>query len=84
MSSIRKGDWKLVYRMRTFSLELYNLKEDLQESNDVSSEHPQIVKELASELSRKFREWKTPMPRFKDTLEEIPLPDSIDLRNLSN
>ncbi len=36
LSAIRKGDWKLVYRMHDGRLELYNLKKDLSEKNDVS------------------------------------------------
>ena len=37
LSAIRKGDWKLVYRMHDARLELYNLKKDLSEKHDVSA-----------------------------------------------
>ncbi|MBQ0080090.1 MAG: sulfatase-like hydrolase/transferase [Alistipes sp.] len=77
MSSIRKGDWKLVYRMLSGTLELYNISEDIEEKNDVASQHEDIVRELALFLSEKFKEWKTPMPRLHSTLEEIPLPACI-------
>jgi arylsulfatase A-like enzyme len=40
-SAIRRGDWKLVN-----GTELYNLKYDIGESNDLSSEYPQKAEEL--------------------------------------
>jgi arylsulfatase len=59
---VRKGDWKLVSRYendfryferwnfpieaRTMEWELYNVKEDRWELNELSSEHPDIVEEL--------------------------------------
>lgn len=57
---VRKGDWKLLYANRwpkefkntypkdrgTNQIELYNLKEDIGEKNDLSKEHPDIVKNL--------------------------------------
>ncbi|MGI9458137.1 MAG: arylsulfatase [Aeoliella sp.] len=47
--AIRKGDWKGV-RQNTkkgkSKLELYNLRDDPAESNNVASEHPEVVKQL--------------------------------------
>ena len=40
MSAVRKGDWKLVYRMHTGELELYNLRDDIGERNDLAASHP--------------------------------------------
>ncbi|MBE6192941.1 MAG: sulfatase [Rikenellaceae bacterium] len=77
LSAVRKGDWKLVYRMRTGKLELYNLKTDIGEQNDLSAAHPEIVKELAVELSAKLRGWNSPMPRQRETGKSIPLPDEL-------
>ncbi len=77
LSAVRKGDWKLVYRMRTGKLELYNLKTDIGEQNDLSAAHPEIVKELAVELSVKLRGWNSPMPRQRETGKSIPLPDEL-------
>ncbi len=45
--AIRKGDWKLV-RVETGPAALHNLREDLGESKDLSSAHPDTVKELQS------------------------------------
>jgi arylsulfatase A-like enzyme len=40
-SAIRSGDWKLVNGTK-----LYNLKDDIQESHDLSSEYPQQAEKL--------------------------------------
>jgi arylsulfatase A-like enzyme len=54
---VRKGDWKLIFDLETIdevsmntivAEELYNLKEDLVESNDLIEKHPKIVEELKS------------------------------------
>lgn len=76
MSSIRQGDWKLVYRMRTKTLELYNLKEDISESNNIISLHCDIAQNLAKILSDKLREWNSPMPYELDSTQ-VKYPDEI-------
>ncbi|MBR7182589.1 MAG: sulfatase [Alistipes sp.] len=77
LSAVRKGEWKLVYRMRTGALELYNLKTDIGEKSDVAAQYPEKVKELAVELSSKLRAWNSPMPRLRATGKNIPLPDEL-------
>lgn len=42
--AVRKGDWKLL--VKSGKPYLYNLSSDLHEDNDVSSQNPEIVKEL--------------------------------------
>ncbi|MCB9208963.1 MAG: sulfatase [Ignavibacteriales bacterium] len=49
-SAIRKGKWKLVEFYETGEIELYNLKEDLSEKNNLSEKYPEKVKELKTEL----------------------------------
>ena len=48
--AVRKGDWKLVsYNVKNpekQTLELYNLKDDIGEENNVAADHPEIVQEL--------------------------------------
>ncbi len=77
LTAVRKGDWKLVYRMHDAKLELYNLKDDLSEKNDVAAKNPKIVKELAKELSDRLRKWDAPMPVVKATGKLVPMPDEI-------
>ncbi|MGH9630927.1 MAG: sulfatase-like hydrolase/transferase, partial [Bryobacteraceae bacterium] len=46
--AVRTGDWKGV-RPKSMSapIELYNIKEDIGETRDVASEHPDVVKRIA-------------------------------------
>lgn len=77
LSAVRKGDWKLVYRMHDAKLELYNLKDDLSERNDVAAEHPEIVRQLARELGGRLRAWEAPMPVVRATGQLVPMPDEL-------
>ena len=77
LSAVRKGDWKLVYRMRTGKLELYNLREDIGEQHDLAAKYPERVKELAVELSETLRKWNSPMPSNRTTGEVVPMPDKL-------
>ena len=77
LSAVRKGDWKLVYRMRTGKLELYNLKDDIGEKCDLAASNPEKVKELAAELSGRLRAWSSPMPRVRETGKSVALPDEL-------
>lgn len=53
-SAIRKGDYKLLHFVETDKIELYNVKEDISERNDLSSTMPQKVEELLGLLNK----WK--------------------------
>lgn len=44
LEAVRKGDWKL--RITKDCVALYNLKNDISESNNVAAENPKIVKKL--------------------------------------
>jgi arylsulfatase A-like enzyme len=68
--AIRKGDWKLI-RMATFpgKTELYNLKTDPGEKQNVADRHPEIVRELDGRLvdfarQMKPSEWIKAQPAF--------------------
>ncbi|HLO79419.1 MAG TPA: sulfatase-like hydrolase/transferase, partial [Chitinophagaceae bacterium] len=64
-SAIRKGSWKLVYSMRDGKKELYNLKNDIGENDDLSYSDPVMTNRLYDLLSAKLRENKAPMPVLK-------------------
>ncbi len=49
-SSIRVGDYKLIKFWNLKKVELYNLKDDLGELNDLSASEPAKVKELEARL----------------------------------
>lgn len=77
-SAIRKGDWKLIYNMRDTSFELYNLKNDIQESHNLAVHYSDKVKELGQLLSDKLRKWRAPMPINKTSGQPVPMPDRHD------
>ncbi len=51
-ASVRQGDWKLVWKaLLPASVELYNLKADPSEKNNVASGHPDIVARLQQRVN---------------------------------
>jgi arylsulfatase A-like enzyme len=60
--AVRKGDWKLVWRTPLPSaLELYNIKEDPSEKNNVAAQHPEMVRQLQQRIEELAREMAKPM-----------------------
>jgi arylsulfatase A-like enzyme len=49
-AAIRSGDWKLIQNYESNTLELYNLKEDIGEMNDLSSTYPKKSQDLLKKL----------------------------------
>ncbi|WP_417624281.1 sulfatase [Paremcibacter congregatus] len=49
-ASVRSGDWKLIEFLETGAVELYNLKEDIGETTDLSRKHADKVQELKAKL----------------------------------
>ena len=54
-SLIRKGDWKLIENLNTGGLELYNLVEDVGETNNLATSKPGKATELLADLNA----WRT-------------------------
>ncbi len=54
--AIREGDWKLLYNKKN-SLELYNLKDDYIEQNNLLAAHPDKV----ADLKAKYTAWRAEM-----------------------
>jgi arylsulfatase A len=50
-SIIRQGDWKLIRQYESGQLELYNLADDLSETNDLAAQMPEKVHQLDARLS---------------------------------
>ena len=76
-STVRKGDWKLIYRHLDQSLELYNIRTDLSETSDLAGEEVRIKEELASLLSDYLREVNAGMPLLSETNKPVPYPDEV-------
>ena len=48
--AIRSGDYKLVYNWEYDRSELYNIKRDFEETQNIALKHPKIVEEMQSKL----------------------------------
>ena len=77
MSSLRKGDWKIVYRHRQQTLELYNIGEDITERNDLSATHPEKLAQMAEALTAKLEGYDALLPTFRATGKRIPMPNEL-------
>ena len=76
-SAFRKGDWKLIYDYRKSNLELYNLKNDIGELDDLAAANAEKVKELAVLFSNKLKKWHAQMPVWKKTGKQVAWPDQV-------
>lgn len=61
-SMIVRGDWKLVHYFETDTRRLYNLSEDLSESEDLSAKYPEMAQALQTELTQWQQETKAVIP----------------------
>jgi arylsulfatase A-like enzyme len=62
-SAVRSGDWKLLEFFEDNRVELYNLKQDLGEKNNLAKRNPAKTAELYSLLSGWRKNVNAPMPR---------------------
>lgn len=76
-SAVRKGALKLIYYHVDSSMELFDLNEDIGETNNLVEEQPEKAKELAKILSDYLRSVEAQMPSKKDTGEVVPFPDEL-------
>lgn len=73
-STIRLGDWKLIYYHADGVFELFNLSDDLGEKHNLAGARPKMVTELAGRLRRYLQSVGAQMPRNKKTGRPVPLP----------
>ncbi|PUV22624.1 sulfatase [Sphingobacterium athyrii] len=76
-SALRQGDYKLLYNMKQGKLELYNLKEDIGERNNLAPRMKEKTKALSKLLSDQLRIWKAQLPTYKATGQQVPYPDQL-------
>jgi arylsulfatase A len=62
-SIIRAGDWKLIKRYEGKAFELFNLRQDLSEENDLSQEMPDKVGQLDAKLTEWLRTTGAKLPK---------------------
>ncbi len=71
-STIRDGNWKLIYFYADRRWELFDLTEDIGERDNLLSKHPEIAKRLASDLIGWLKEHGAKYPTDVETGEELP------------
>ena len=76
--TIRRGDWKLVYYYEDGRRELFNIRRDIGEREELSASEPRRVRELSRRLGRFLRKVGAQRPSFKATGEPCPWPDEVD------
>lgn len=76
-STIRKGDWKLIYYHEDQRFELFNISNDIGESTNLAGEENEIMRELAKELGEYLRSVEAQMPTYKESGEQVPWPDAV-------
>jgi arylsulfatase A-like enzyme len=62
-SAIRLGDWKLIQYFENNDIELYNLKDDLSETNNLAKSNPEKKKELLGILDKWRVDTNAPVPK---------------------
>lgn len=73
-STIRSGDWKLIYYYDDRRVELFNIKQDIGEQHNLASGYPDKVTELAGKLTAYLKSVEAQRPNYKATSEPVPWP----------
>jgi len=76
-STIRSGDWKLIYYYKFQTFELFNLNDDIGELNNLVEEEQDKTVELAKKLGVFLRSVDAQRPFSKITNELVPWPDEV-------
>lgn len=76
-STIREGDWKLIYWHKDGKKELYNVVKDIGENNDLAQSETGRVDKLSKKLGRYLKAVKAQMPTFKENGNPSLYPDEI-------
>ncbi|MBX3239269.1 MAG: sulfatase [Chitinophagaceae bacterium] len=74
-SALRKDNWKLVYNQRTGERYLYDLRQDIGETTDVSGKYPAVAKSLSALLGQTLAEYNALMPVDKKTGRQLAYPE---------
>jgi arylsulfatase A-like enzyme len=73
-SSIRRGEWKLIYYHADRSSELFNLADDIGETTSLAAGDPKRVRALAADLGEYLALVEAQMPIEQATGQPVPLP----------
>ncbi|MBM3293776.1 MAG: sulfatase [Candidatus Aminicenantes bacterium] len=73
-STVRRADWKLIYYHADRRFELFNLAEDIGETENLAGKRPEKAEELASLLTVYLKSVDAQMPVDRGTGEPVPWP----------
>src|SRR5690606_35939192 len=73
-STIRSGDWKLIYYYKDAKQELFNIKDDIGEKNNLAQKYPAKVEMLSHRLTAYLKEVNAQRPKYKATGNAAPWP----------
>ena len=76
-SAVRKGDWKFIYFHADRRMELYNLRLDIGETNNLVNENTDVVRDMAAVLTIHLKSVKAQMPMDKTTGKPVEYPLDI-------
>lgn len=74
VGAIRAGEWKLLEFFEDHRLELYNLRDDLGEQQDLASLQPDRVRQLRGQLAAWREAIQAPMPQAKTAEDNVDSP----------
>ena len=77
-SAVVRGDWKLIFWHETESTVLYNLAEDIGESNDLSGASVNTARGLTNLLVQYLTEVDAQLPTFRSDGRTVELPAVVD------
>jgi len=66
-TTILSGDWKLIYYYEYDNYELYNLKDDISEQNDLSKTNSEKAKEMLVQMNAWVKQVDAPVPTVLNT-----------------
>ncbi|SEJ77599.1 Arylsulfatase A [Cyclobacterium xiamenense] len=76
-STIRSGDWKLIYYYEDQQAELFNIPGDIGEQHNLIQKYPQKATEMAKQLGSYLRSVNAQRPFLKATGKPVPWPDEV-------
>ncbi|MEQ6119853.1 sulfatase [Reichenbachiella sp. MALMAid0571] len=76
-SAVRLGDWKLIYYHLDENFELFNIPNDIGETQNLVKDHPEKVKELSMILTKYLRNVDAQFPVHKLSGKTVAFPESV-------
>lgn len=76
-STIRSGDWKLIYWYKDQKFELYNIGIDIGEKTNLARSEPFRLRQLSRKLGRYLRSVDAQRPVYKGQHQTAPWPDEV-------